>query len=70
MIADESFGPCGVGDEIAERLAESGIDNLDAPIRRLNGLHTPTPYGPTLDSAVVPNLEAVTKAIRDLANEK
>jgi len=69
LIADESFGPCGVGAEIAARLAESGFDNLDAPIRRLNGLHTPTPYSPTLESAVVPNLEAVTKAIRDLANE-
>jgi len=69
LIADESFGPCGVGAEIAARLAESGFDNLDAPIRRLNGLHTPTPYSPALESAVVPNLEAVTQAIRDLAKE-
>jgi 2-oxoisovalerate dehydrogenase E1 component len=69
LIIDESFGPCGIGAEIAARLAESGFDNLDAPIRRLNGLHTPTPYSPTLESAVVPNLEAVTQAIRDLAAE-
>jgi 2-oxoisovalerate dehydrogenase E1 component len=69
LIVDESFGPCGIGAEIAARLTESSFDNLDAPIRRLNGLHTPTPYSPTLENAVVPNLEVVTRAIRDLAAE-
>ena len=31
-----------------------GFDDLDAPIRRLNGAHTPTPYSPPLEAAVVP----------------
>lgn len=69
LIVDESFGPCGIGAEIAARLADSGFDNLDAPIRRLNGLHTPTPYSPTIENAVVPSVEAIVKAIRDLAKE-
>jgi 2-oxoisovalerate dehydrogenase E1 component len=69
LIVDESFAPCGVGAEISARIAEAGFDDLDAPIRRLNGLHTPTPYSPTLEHAVVPNVEAITNAIRKLAAE-
>ena len=42
---------------------------LDAPIRRLNGAHTPTPYSPPLEKAVVPSPEAIAQAIRDLAAE-
>jgi 2-oxoisovalerate dehydrogenase E1 component len=69
LIVDESFAPCGIGAEIAARLADSGFDDLDAPIRRLNGLHTPTPYSPTLENAVVPNVDGIVKAIRDLSKE-
>jgi 2-oxoisovalerate dehydrogenase E1 component len=69
LIVDESFAPCGIGAEIAARLAQTGFDDLDAPIRRLNGLHTPTPYSPTLENAVVPGVEAIANAIRGLAQE-
>ena len=48
--------PFGVGAEIAARMADAGFDDLDAPIRRLNGVHTPTPYSPPLEAAVVPNV--------------
>jgi len=43
LIVDESFAPCGIGAEIAAQLADRGFGQLDAPIRRLNGVHTPTP---------------------------
>jgi len=69
LIADESFGPCGIGAEIAAQIAERGLDELDAPIRRLNGVHTPTPYSPSLESAVVPDVDDIAEAIRDLVNE-
>ena len=69
LIVDESFGPCGIGAEISAQLADRGFDDLDAPIRRLNGVHTPTPYSPSLESAVVPAADAIAKAIRDLCNE-
>jgi len=69
LIVDESFAPCGIGAEIAAQLADRGFDDLDAPIRRLNGIHTPTPYSPSLENAVVPDVEAIAKAIRDLVRE-
>jgi 2-oxoisovalerate dehydrogenase E1 component len=45
---------------------ERGFDDLDAPVARLNGLHTPTPYSPALEAAVIPNTQTIVQAIRDL----
>jgi 2-oxoisovalerate dehydrogenase E1 component len=69
LIVDEAFAPFGLGAEIAAQLADRGFDALDAPIRRLNGAHTPTPYSPALEAAVVPNPERIAQAIRDLVAE-
>jgi 2-oxoisovalerate dehydrogenase E1 component len=69
LIVDESFAPCGIGAEIAAQLVERGFDELDAPIRRLNGALTPTPYSPPLEAAVVPDAETIAQAIRDLCGE-
>ncbi|HVW00889.1 MAG TPA: pyruvate dehydrogenase complex E1 component subunit beta, partial [Planctomycetaceae bacterium] len=69
LIVDEAFAPCGLGAEIAAKIADEGFDNLDAPIRRLNGLFTPTPYSPSLEQAVVPNAKDIALAIRELMAE-
>jgi 2-oxoisovalerate dehydrogenase E1 component len=69
LIVDEAFAPYGFAAEVAARLSDVGFDDLDAPIRRLNGAHTPTPYSPPLEAAVVPNLERIAQAIRDLVAE-
>jgi 2-oxoisovalerate dehydrogenase E1 component len=69
LIVDETFAPCGVGAEIAAQLIDRGFDDLDAPIRRLNGVQTPTPYSPPLEAAVVPDVKAIAQAIRDLVAE-
>jgi 2-oxoisovalerate dehydrogenase E1 component len=69
LIADEAFGLYGIGAEIAAQVADRYFDELDAPVKRLNGLHTPTPYSPTLEAAVVPDAAEVTKAIRELLAE-
>jgi 2-oxoisovalerate dehydrogenase E1 component len=69
LIVDETFAPFGFGAEIAAHMADEGFDDLDAPIRRLNGIHTPTPYSPPLEAAAVPSVDAIAQAIRDLAAE-
>jgi 2-oxoisovalerate dehydrogenase E1 component len=69
LIVDEAFAPFGIGAEIAARIADDGFDALDAPIRRLNGAHTPTPYSPPLEGAVVPGPDAIAQAIHDLVAE-
>ncbi|HEV2950010.1 MAG TPA: transketolase C-terminal domain-containing protein, partial [Gemmataceae bacterium] len=69
LIVEEAFGPFGLGAEVAAQLIDQGFDDLDAPIRRLTGAHTPTPYSPPLEAAVVPSVEMITQAIRDLVAE-
>lgn len=69
LIVDEAFTPCGIGAEIAAQISNRGFDDLDAPIRRLNGAHTPTPYSPPLENAVVPNVDAIVQAVRELLAE-
>jgi 2-oxoisovalerate dehydrogenase E1 component len=69
LIVDEAFAPFGIGAEVAAQISDRGFDDLDAPIRRLNGAHTPTPYSPPLEHAVVPNVDAIAQAIRNLVAE-
>jgi 2-oxoisovalerate dehydrogenase E1 component len=69
LIVDETFAPCGIGAEIAAQVADRAFDELDAPIRRLNGAHVPTPYSPPLEKAVVPGPSSIVRAIQDLLEE-
>jgi len=69
LIVDESPASFGLGGEIAAQIADRGFDDLDAPIRRLNGVFTPTPYSPTLESAVIPDAAQIAEAIRRLVKE-
>jgi 2-oxoisovalerate dehydrogenase E1 component len=69
LVVDEAFASFGLGAEIAAQIADAGFDHLDAPIRRLNGIHTPTPYSPPLEAAVVPNPDMIVQAVRALIAE-
>ena len=69
LIVDEAFGPCSIGAEISSVVADMGFDYLDAPIRRLNGAFTPTPYSPSLEAAVVPNTATIVESIQRLLEE-
>ena len=69
LIVDETFGPCGIGAEIAAQVMAKGFDDLDAPVQRLNGVHTPTPYSPALEAALSPTAATISQAIRDLLAE-
>jgi pyruvate/2-oxoglutarate/acetoin dehydrogenase E1 component len=48
---------------------DQAFDDLDAPIKRLNGVHTPVPYSPTLEGALVPTVDSIEQTIRDLLAE-
>jgi 2-oxoisovalerate dehydrogenase E1 component len=69
LVVDEAFGPCGFAAEIAAQVADAGFNDLDAPIKRLHGAYAPTPYAPTLERAVVPDVAQITQSIRDLMRE-
>ena len=69
LVVDEGFAPCGFAVDVAAQVADRGFNDLDAPIKRINGAFTPTPYSPPLEQAVVPQPEAIAKAIRELMRE-
>ena len=69
LIVDEPPAPCGFAAEIAAQVTDAGFDDLDAPIRRLTGVFTPTPYSPPLEAAVVPTAAMIADAIRSLVKE-
>jgi len=57
------------GAEIAAQAMDQAFDDLDAPVKRLNGAHAPTPYSPSLEAAVVPDTKAIVSTIKDLLAE-
>jgi 2-oxoisovalerate dehydrogenase E1 component len=69
LVVDEAFAPFGLGAEVAALTSNAGFDDLDAPIRRLHGAFSPTPYSPPLEKAVVPQVEDIERAIRSLLEE-
>ena len=69
LIVDEPPAPCGFAAEIAAQVADAGFNDLDAPIRRLTGVFTPTPYSPPLEAVVVPTALEIVNAIRALVKE-
>jgi pyruvate dehydrogenase E1 component beta subunit len=67
MIVHEACQTAGFGAEIAAVIADSeAFFRLDAPIRRVAGLDVPIPYSPVLEASVVPTVEKIVAAARDL----
>jgi len=69
LVVDEPAGPCGLAAEIAALAAEQGFDDLDAPVRRVCGVPSPTPYSPVLEAEVVPDANGIEVALRRLLAE-
>lgn len=63
--AVESFGP---GAEIAMRLTERLLYDIEGPIRRHGAVTSPTPYSPPLEAAALPAAASIVEAVRDLVS--
>jgi acetoin:2,6-dichlorophenolindophenol oxidoreductase subunit beta len=71
IVVHEAVKRGGFGGEIASMIAESeAFDYLDAPIKRLGGLAVPTPYNPTLEKAVIPQVPDIIEAVRETVRFK
>jgi pyruvate/2-oxoglutarate/acetoin dehydrogenase E1 component len=66
VIVSEDCKTAGVSAEIAAVVAEEALDYLDAPIRRVAEPDTPIPFSPPLEQYVIPNEEAIIKAVREV----
>jgi len=66
LIAHEATRSCGVGAEVAAVIAEQAFEDLDGPVVRLTTPDVPIPFSPPLEQAVLPQLDDMKEACRDL----
>jgi pyruvate/2-oxoglutarate/acetoin dehydrogenase E1 component len=66
LVAHEATRSCGVGAEVAAVIAEEAFEDLDAPIARLAAPDVPIPFSPTLEQHVLPGLDDLKEACREL----
>ena len=66
MVLHEATRSCGVGAEVAALIGERAFEDLDGPIVRVTAPDTPIPFSPPLERAVLPQLDDVKEACREL----
>ena len=66
VVIDESWPYGGISSEIAYRVQRYAFDYLDAPVLRINGTDVPMPYALPLVEAYLPNVEKVTRAVKEV----
>jgi pyruvate dehydrogenase E1 component beta subunit len=66
MVVHEAPRTGGAGGEIAARIQEELFFSLDAPVVRVAGADTPIPQSPVLEQVVIPSVDAIATAAREL----
>jgi 2-oxoisovalerate dehydrogenase E1 component len=66
MVAYEDNLSYGYGAEIAAWIADELFEDLDGPVKRLATRDTPVGYFPGLEDAILPQIDDITRAARDL----
>src|SRR4051812_5604997 len=67
VVAEEGHPFCGVNAEISAQIMEHAFDYLDAPVKRVSGVDVPMPYAKNLEDMVVPDVNKVIAAVREVA---
>src|SRR4051794_22970620 len=66
VVLDEANSTCAAGAHVAALIAERGFEDLDGPVVRVATPDVPIPFSPPLEQAVLPNVERVQEACREL----
>jgi len=66
VVLHEATRSCGVGAEVAALIAEQAFEDLDGPVVRVTAPDTPVPFSPPLERAVLPQVDDVKEACREL----
>ena len=66
VIVDEANATCAAGAQVAAVIAERGFEDLDGPVVRVATPDVPIPFSPPLEQAVLPSVERVREACREL----
>jgi pyruvate/2-oxoglutarate/acetoin dehydrogenase E1 component len=66
LIVDEANQTCAAGAQVAAVIAEKGFEDLDGPVRRVATPDVPIPFSPPLEQALLPSVDRVKEAAREL----
>jgi 2-oxoisovalerate dehydrogenase E1 component beta subunit len=66
LIVDEANETCAAGAQVAALIADRGFEDLDGPVRRVATPDIPIPFSPPLEQAVLPSVDRVKEAAREL----
>lgn len=66
LIVDEANRTCAAGAEVAAIVAEKAFEDLDGPVTRIATPDVPIPFSPPLEQALLPSVEKVKEAAREL----
>lgn len=70
VIVDEGWKSGSISAEIAARLAEDSLYELDAPIRRVCSREVPVPYAAHLEEAALPRVDDIVAAVRSIVPQR
>jgi pyruvate dehydrogenase E1 component beta subunit len=70
VIVDEGWKSGSISAEIAARLAEDWLYELDAPIRRVCSRELPVPYAAHLEEAALPSVAGIVAAARSIVPKR
>jgi pyruvate/2-oxoglutarate/acetoin dehydrogenase E1 component len=66
VVLDEANRTCAAGAEVASLIADRGFEDLDGPVVRVATPSVPIPFSPPLEQAVLPSVDRVKEACREL----
>jgi pyruvate/2-oxoglutarate/acetoin dehydrogenase E1 component len=66
VIVDEANQTCAAGAQVASIIAERAWEDLDGPVVRVATPDVPIPFSPPLEQAVLPQVDDVREACREL----
>ena len=66
VIIDEANQTCAAGAQVAALIAERAWEDLDGPVVRVATPDVPIPFSPPLEQAVLPQVDDVREACREL----
>ena len=67
LVVHEAVESFGAGAEIAARIADEALYDLDGPVARFGALPSPVPYSPVLEAHMLPTHESIAARVRAVA---